>query len=113
MGLTKFKERRVSDRRQLTGLLPGRLVLAATLADVACRPVDVSVNGLGIIAADQKRRLQPGVELLLLLKDRHIPLVVSWGQGDFGKQDLFRFGLVTVDTECDLEALFLRTGCLK
>jgi hypothetical protein len=60
MGLAKFKERRLTDRRQLTGLLPGRLIFAQSRADLVCRPVDVSVNGLGIVV---NKEIDPGTAL--------------------------------------------------
>jgi hypothetical protein len=113
MGLALFKERRLADRRKLTGLLPGRMVFSATNGDVVCRPVDVSSNGMGIVVTNQKKEIEPGTELLLLLKDRPVRLQVAWGQPDFGKQDLFRYGLVTLDPQDNLEDLFVRTGCLR
>ena len=113
MGLALFKERRLTDRRQLTGLLPGRLVFAEGRNDLTCRPVDVSVNGMGIVVNDQKKQIDPGTEIILILKEGPVRLQVAWGHPDFGKQDMFRYGLVTLDPGLNLEALFIQTGCLR
>ncbi len=112
MGLALFKERRLADRRRLTGLLPGRLVLE-TRQEIVCRPVDVSVNGLGIVVHDLRKQIEPGTVLFLLTKDGTTKLSVAWGQPDFGKQDLFRYGLVTTDPADNLEQMFLDSGCLR
>lgn len=109
----KFQERRLASRRRLTGLMPGRLIFATSRQDIACKPVDVSENGMGIVVADQKQEIEPGIELLLVLQDCSIRLLVAWGTPDFGKQDYFRYGLVTVDPKDNLETLFIESGCLK
>jgi hypothetical protein len=110
MGLALFKERRLSDRRKLTGLLPGRLTIEGTKLSLSCRPVDVSANGMGVVMA---REIEPGTQMTLSIGDHDIALQVAWGQPDFGKQDMFRYGLVTLDPNVDLEAEFVRAGCLR
>lgn len=110
MGLAKFKERRFSDRKRLTGLLPGRLLLTASKVDVNGRPVDVSPSGLGIVVS---KELEAGTEISLILREQTIRLQVAWGQRDFGKQDMFRYGLVTLDPEINLEEIFVSSGCLR
>lgn len=109
MGLALFKERRITIRRRLTGLLPGRLVMADTYKDIACRPVDVSRNGMGIVLSEE---IEPGTEVKLLLKDQPVAMHVAWVQRDFGKQDMFRYGLVLLDPSHDLEAEFIKAGCM-
>jgi hypothetical protein len=42
-----------------------------------------------------------------------VRLQVAWCQRDFGKHDMFRYGLVTVDPEINLELAFISTGCLR
>jgi hypothetical protein len=42
-----------------------------------------------------------------------VELEIAWSQPDFGKQDMHRYGLVTVSPEIALEAEFVRAGCLK
>lgn len=110
MGLALFKEMRLSQRRRLTGLLPGRLVLGESREDVFCKPIDVSVNGIGIVLA---KEIDPGTRMVLLLQDREVALQIAWGQPDFGKQDMFRYGLVTLNPDDNLEDIFLTAGCLK
>lgn len=110
MGFALLKERRISERRKLTGLLPGRLIIENTSQELECRPVDISVNGLGIVA---RKELDPGTTLLLVIQDRSIPLMIAWGQPDFGKQDMMRYGLVTLEPTDDLLATFISTGCLR
>jgi hypothetical protein len=110
MGLALFKDRRLADRRRLTGLLPGRLVVVEGARELIARPVDVSRNGLGVVA---NAELAPGTRLALDLKDRAIMLEVAWVQPDFGKQDMFRFGLVTLSEADDVEDVFVRSGCMR
>ena len=111
MGLPDIKERRVSRRRKLTGLLPGRLVNSATQVDLsACKPVDISRNGMGIIVAEQ---LDLGTKVALILAETQIEFQIAWSRPDFGKQDKFRYGLVTLDQKVDLEQIFIDANCLK
>lgn len=110
MGLARFKERRLADRRQLTGLLPGRLIMASTRADLACRPVDVSANGLGIVV---DKEIDPGTAVELQTRNGTVQLQVAWVQPDFGKQNMFRYGLVTLDPSLNLEEMFIAAGCLR
>ncbi len=111
MALPLFKERRFNPRKKLTGLLPGRLLRKETGEPLICKPVDVSDQGIGILIAEQ---LAIGYPLSLHFEGRSIDLEVAWGRPDFGKQDLFRFGLVLSDShsEENLEAIFLQSGCL-
>ena len=110
MGLALFKERRLSNRHRLTGLLPGRLKRQSDGSDLACKPIDISRNGLGILIA---KELKPGEELILEVRGNPIVIQVSWTQHDFGKDDQYRYGLVTVDPEQDVEHAFLEHGCLR
>lgn len=111
MGLALFKEKRLSIRRKLTGLMPGRLIFDATKIDVDGKPVDVSANGMGIVIS---KEIDPGTAMTLVLKGGHeVPLTVAWGQPDFGKQDMFRYGLVTVNPADNLEDIFVEAGCLR
>ena len=110
MALLNFAEQRLSPRRKLTGLLPGRMVVVGSNVNISCKPVDISAHGLGIVSEEI---LTAGSKLALRTHDREILLEVSWGQPDFGKRDLYRYGLVTVDRDVDLELVFADTGCLK
>ena len=110
MGLPQFAERRLSTRRKLTGLIPGKLVVVGSTVPISCRPIDISANGLGILSEEI---LTPGSKLALKTHDREIIFEVSWGQPDFGKRDLYRYGLLVVDRSINLEAVFAETGCLK
>jgi hypothetical protein len=110
MGLALFKERRITDRLKLTGLMPGRLTLDSTGEELSCRPVDVSNSGIGILIA---KEIDPGTQVTLSVKNEKIELQVAWVQRDFGKQDMFRYGLVTVDANKNMESVFIKNGCLK
>lgn len=110
MGLALFKERRLSLRRKLTGLLPGRITTEDTGVVVVGKPVDISPQGLGLVVA---KEIEPGTVLILHAKEHPIRLQVAWGQPDFGKQDMFRYGLVTLDQSDNMEELFIETGCLR
>ena len=109
MGLPLFKEKRFSPRKKLTGLMPGKLSVSDSDQPLSCRPVDVSRNGLGIIMDAQ---LKVSTELRLDAGDKSIILKVAWSQPDFGRRDLFRYGLVCLDSNEDLESLFTKKGCL-
>ena len=113
MGLALFKERRLSERRNLTGLLPGSLIRADGKGAVSCRPVDISVHGIGIVIIGEKKTLPIGTKLKLVMTDNEIDLQVAWSAADFGKQDSMRYGLVTTDSNIDLEQIFTQFGCLK
>lgn len=109
MGLALFKERRLTQRQRLTGLLPGRLVRKSDGTDLACKPIDVSRNGLGILL---DKELTPGEEVTLMVRDNPIVLQVAWIQPDFGKDDQIRYGLVAVDPSQDVEQTFVQAGCI-
>lgn len=110
MGLALFKEKRISERRKLTGLLPGKLVIAGTETTVSCRPVDVSRNGLGLLMAID---IPVGTSVVLHSLDGPIPMQVAWVQPDFGKQDMHRYGLMATHPDHNLEAIFVAAGCLR
>ena len=110
MGIALFKERRFSSRRKLTGLLPGKLIFPNAKGAVICRATDVSEHGLGIIANVE---VPLGSKAFLETDQRIIDFEVIWVAPDFGKQDMFRYGLATIDGDINIEELFLRSGCLK
>lgn len=105
----KLKERRLNTRRRLTGLLPGKIIDKDSQV-ISCRPVDVSKDGVGILAEDI---LEEGMTLTLQSPNGDIELEVMWKKQDYGKQNLFRYGLVTKDSSNNLENIFLAAGCLK
>lgn len=108
MSIPIFKERRLSNRKKLTGLLPGRMQ-TLTEIDLKCQPVDISSHGLGFISDAE---IEAGQKLKLVLKDSEIELLVTWGQPDFGKRNKFRYGTVLLDQNVDLEKVFIDAGCL-
>lgn len=106
-----FAERRSNERRALTGLMPGRLFVYDTDRTLSARPVDVSKTGLGILSSDT---LAEGTRIGLAVdKEQTVILCVIWRKEDFGKRDLYRYGLESVDKTLDMEQIFLTTGCLK
>ena len=116
MGLAVFKERRLSSRKQLTGLLPGRIVNPETGQDIACRPVDVTEHGLGIVVTSNLEPLRSGLVLNMVLKEGVVPLIVLWSKPDFGKSDQVRYGLVVQSEKArarSLEAIFASHGCIR
>jgi len=113
MGLALFQERRMAGRRKLTGLLPGRLVLAESSTAISCRPVDVSVHGIGIVVTGEVKNLPIGTKLKLITPQEEIALTISWMTPDFGKQSSSRYGVVTDDPTANLEVLFQPYGCLR
>ena len=104
----KLKERRLSERKRLTGLLPGRFLVNGKEMDA--KPVDISSHGLGVIMSDE---IKDGTKATLIVAGREIPLEFKWGHPDFGKHDLWRYGLVCTSMTVDLEDEFAASGCLK
>ena len=108
MGSPLVLEKRNSQRKRLTGLLPGSIETKnGDRLDV--RPVDISQVGLGIVTGIL---LSKGQILILKTHNQHIELEVSWGKKDFSKNDLYRYGLTAVDA-ADLESVVGDAGCLK
>ena len=104
-------ERRLSRRRRLKGLLPGKLILKETEDQIGmCKPVDVSRNGMGVII---QAELPVGTEVCLICRSDYVEMKVAWSKPDFGKQDMFRYGFVTLDPEVDLEYIFEKAKCFK
>lgn len=108
--LPKFAEKRTTQRKALTGLLPGRIAIAETSKHLSCKPVDISPEGLGIVTATL---LEPGTILRLITHNQVIQLEVRWRQPDFGKRELHRYGLHRIDESIDIEAIFEQTGCIR
>ncbi len=115
MGLAVFKERRMSSRKQLTGLLPGRIVNSETGQEIVCRPVDVTEHGLGIVVTSNLEPMREGLILHMLLKEGVIPLVVQWSKADFGKRDQMRYGLAQSKKKSSpsIEDIFTSHGCIR
>ncbi len=106
-----FKERRSEERKTLTGLMPGRLFLISSDRTLSARPLDVSAQGLGILMSEN---VPDGTEIGLAVEKRQIvKMRVAWSKEDFGKRDLYRYGLECLDKKLNLEEIFLATGCLK
>ena len=106
-----FKERRTDGRKTLTGLMPGRLFLIASNRTMSARPIDVSRHGLGVIMSE---KIPEDTEIgLSVEKKQIIKMRIVWTKDDFGKRDLYRYGLECIDAKIDLAKIFQATGCLK
>lgn len=103
------KERRAKARQQLTGLLPGKIYMESSHAFISCRPVDVSSSGIGILTSTH---LKLGDILVMEVKDKIIQMRIEWMKPDFGKRDLYRYGLKVESGSDDLVSLFKKSGCL-
>ena len=112
MGYAAFAitDQRTSPRRKLSGLLPGKMTIASSDKALSCKPIDVSIHGLGMISPDL---LAVGDQLILTTHDQAIAFKVAWAKPDFGKRDLYRYGLASTDQSVNVEAIFAATGCLK
>jgi hypothetical protein len=104
----QLKERRIAERKRLTGLMPGRLQINGK--EVSARPVDISQHGLGIIIAAE---FTVGAKASLAIGKEEITLEIKWGEQDFGKRDMWRYGLVCTNPKINLEEEFQTAGCLK
>ncbi|MGE0174291.1 MAG: hypothetical protein AB7T49_15955 [Oligoflexales bacterium] len=110
MSMPQFSERRREKRKKLTGLLPGKLCIQGTTQFIACRPVDVSAQGVGILTT---ANLSEGMIVELQTPTSVIELEVSWGRPDFGKTNQFRYGLICRKKTIDLEQVFVEAGCVE
>jgi len=110
MALPLFREKRFAPRKKLTGLLPGKLLLKETSENLQCKLVDVSRHGLGLTT---KSELKFGDKVVLIIEEQSLSFKVAWIQHDFGKQDLFRVGLLCDDINVDIIEVFTEAGCLK
>lgn len=109
MALALFKERRLSVRKQLKGILPGKLVNSSG-KNLNVEPVDVSEHGLGIVT---QSRLKEGEEIYLIInQEQKIRLKVVWSSADFNKNDLTRYGL-ECSKDINLEEIFTEYMCFK
>lgn len=104
----KVREKRISDRKPLTGLLPGKVLFHDAI--INAKPSDISVHGLGLVV---DVFMQVGEQLELRLPDKSIFFKVAWIKPDFGKHDLWRVGLMSTDSRIDVERLFKEHGCIK
>jgi hypothetical protein len=104
----KFQERRFKTRKKLSGLLPGKIFFGNR--ELRVKPVDLGADGLGVITDIQ---LKQGDRLHMETAQGKIQLEVMWVKQDFGKLDLFRFGLVTLNPQDNLTEIFEKAGCLK
>ena len=109
MGKPLLAEKRLSERRRLTGLIPGKMITAHDKS-IDCKPVDISEHGLGVISDTE---LAVGSVITLETHDNSIRLEVIWQQPDFSKRDLHRYGLVTKDQKANLLEIFSEAGCLR
>lgn len=110
MGLALFKERRMTERIKLTGLLPGRLVTADRKQNISCRPIDISEHGIGIVSHTV---MTVGQELELIIADSTvINLMIAWEKDDFSKQDMKRYGLVATNEKINLIEIFAKNNCI-
>lgn len=110
MGLALFKDRRFSDRKKLTGLMPGRLKVGDSPVTLECRPVDISAHDLGVVTTVV---LTPGTLVSLEIGSTIVELELVRVTPDFGKQQMFRYGFVVRDQSINLEKIFVDHGCMK
>jgi hypothetical protein len=110
MSMPQFSEKRREKRKKLTGLLPGKLCIQGTTQFIACRPVDVSLLGIGILTTTN---LTQGMTLELQTPTEVIELEVSWGRPDFGKTNQYRYGLTCKNKTLNLEQIFVDAGCVE
>lgn len=104
----QLKERRTSERKRLTGLMPGRFQINGK--EVSARPMDISEHGIGVIIAHE---YPVGTKATLAIGERIVALEFLWVEPDFGKHDMWRYGLICSDSSDNLEEAFAEAGCLK
>ena len=108
----------MNERKRLTGLMPGCLRVSGSSTGskryIACRPVDVSVHGFGILSSTY---LEIDQELELETSQGRIFLRVNNKKKDDAKSNLYRYSLVLIGKSSknspDLCEVFLRAGCYE
>ncbi len=109
MESSRLFEKRFKPRKMLTGLLPGPIIDASG-EKLKCKPVDISTDGLGIIS---ESLLNTEQNLILKTHNLEIELAITYTRPDFGKHNLYRYGLKLLDSTINLEDIFVDSGCLK
>lgn len=112
MGFALPKERRFNRRLRLTGLLPGKLTSVKNDRNVSAKPLDISETGLGLLIAEE---FEPGHRLKLTSSKWQLQFEIVWVKPDFGKRNLFRYGLSLVEDDKghDVVQIFSDAGCLR
>ncbi|MCY4380370.1 MAG: PilZ domain-containing protein [Proteobacteria bacterium] len=90
--------KRMRERKCLSGLLPGKMLIERTGHYISGRAVDVSENGIGIITSS---RLKQGDRILLSIAKKTIEFTVLHMKRDFQKNSQWRVGLVLVEEKQD------------
>lgn len=107
--------KRIKERKKLTGLLPGKLVVIRTGRLVSARAVDITEDGMGIFSS---HRLHEGDKMTLISTEKKIPLIVHYKKRDYTKASLHRYGLRVDSEEADAQEynlikIFENSGCLR
>lgn len=103
-------ERRRVPRRSCVGKMPGLLIRSSGGEPITCMSVDVSRFGLGIVASSE---LFLDEILVLQLPKKSVELKIVASTKEKNMNNLWRYGLVLLDTDIDLEQIFSDTGCIK
>ena len=106
------------ERRKLTGLLPGKLLVRRTSRHLSGRAIDVSPQGMGILSS---MALEEGELVDLNTASQKIPLRVIDKKRDYAKCNRYRYSLVICEgaktpegsVEVNLEEIFKGSGCLN
>ncbi len=119
--LSLWQERRAGQRLRIRGL-PGYLATKDSQEEILCFPVDVSSCGLGIISSEW---LAVGTEIVFFVGRKQIKMEIVWSlnEGVFPEFPLsddmeacffrsYRYGLKTIEEDCDLIKIFEKAGCL-
>ena len=104
----QLKERRMSGRKKLSGLMPGKLKISGQ--EMNARAVDISEHGLGILMTEE---CKIGASAEMILKDSVVHFEIKWMEPDFGKHDRWRYGLVCTDMGVNVAELFAKLGYFK
>jgi hypothetical protein len=104
MGLPKAKNRRRHPRFAVTGRFPGRFYEKNSGMPLVVYPVDISVQGLGLVCDTE---VKTGSTLCYEDSDCTIELAVRWtARHDDSHATAFRLGLQCTDSRNDLCSRF-------
>ena len=96
-------ERRDANRYEVETLLPVKMVRGDTEADLVCRVLDLSPDGLCVLL---KESVQEGARLRFVTLKREFSFDVAWCRSEPAPSRDFRCGLALVGPDDELKALF-------
>lgn len=111
----QLDSQRMHQRKKLSGLFPGKMLVQRTSRYMSGRAIDVSKQGMGVLSSTH---LVEGDLIALTTPKRTIILRVNGIKKDYARSNRYRYSLV-LDEESseaqehvDLVQVFVHSGCM-